>query len=250
MRSRLAKILLTYRVTPQSTTGLAPAELLLGRRLRTRLDLPKPNTAERVELKQQQQNERHDSRGKARTFHIGDSVFEKNNSAGLNGLPGNIVETSGPVSFRVLLEDGRCKRCHQDQLRHRFVDDDPPDMTHVPVDESVPIPLPSRTELSASDSAGTSGPEQEPDSPLPSDSAQLPAACRTIVRDWTVWWANSINRYTSISLPAEKSKSLVRARYQVETDFYRALMCVLCYLFLFCLSYDCAWLFCFVLFCL
>ena len=54
MSARLAKVLLTYRVTPQSTTGLVPAELLLGRRPRTRLDLLKPNTAERVERKQQQ----------------------------------------------------------------------------------------------------------------------------------------------------------------------------------------------------
>jgi len=46
---RLAKVLLAYRITPQSTTGTSPAELLLGRRPRTRLDLLKPNTAERVE---------------------------------------------------------------------------------------------------------------------------------------------------------------------------------------------------------
>ena len=39
MNLRLAKILLTYRVTPQSTTGLAPAEVFLGRRPRTRLDI-------------------------------------------------------------------------------------------------------------------------------------------------------------------------------------------------------------------
>ena len=39
MNSRLAKVLLSYRITPQSTTGISPSELLLGRRSRTRLDL-------------------------------------------------------------------------------------------------------------------------------------------------------------------------------------------------------------------
>ena len=49
MRSRLAKLLLAYRVTPQSTTGQTPAELLLGRQPHTCLDLLKLNTTERVE---------------------------------------------------------------------------------------------------------------------------------------------------------------------------------------------------------
>ena len=55
MSTRLAKVLLTYCVSLQSTTGQAPAELLLGRRPRTRLDLLQPNMTERVERKQQQQ---------------------------------------------------------------------------------------------------------------------------------------------------------------------------------------------------
>jgi hypothetical protein len=90
MSSRLAKILLAYRVTPQTTTGMAPAEPLLGRRPRTRLDLLKPHTAERVEWKQQEQKERHDSRGKSRTFRIGDPIFLKNYGAGSRWLPGKL----------------------------------------------------------------------------------------------------------------------------------------------------------------
>ena len=37
--TRLAKILFSYRLTPQSTTVEVPTELLLGRRPRSRLDL-------------------------------------------------------------------------------------------------------------------------------------------------------------------------------------------------------------------
>ena len=50
IHSRLAKVLLTYRISTQSTTGVSP-ELLVGGRLRTRLDLLKPNTATTVEEK-------------------------------------------------------------------------------------------------------------------------------------------------------------------------------------------------------
>ena len=49
---KLANVLLSYRITPQGTTGRAPSEMLLGRRPRTRLDLVKPHTAECVEKKQ------------------------------------------------------------------------------------------------------------------------------------------------------------------------------------------------------
>ena len=103
MSARLAKVLLTDRVTPQS-------ELLLGRRPCTRLDLLKPNTAERVEHKQQQQKAQHDSCGKSRTFRIGEAVLLQN-FTGPGWLPGKIIETSGPVSIHILLDDGRCKRC-------------------------------------------------------------------------------------------------------------------------------------------
>ena len=42
---RLARILFMYRITPQSTTGVSPAELLLGWMPRSRLDLVRPNMA-------------------------------------------------------------------------------------------------------------------------------------------------------------------------------------------------------------
>ena len=39
---KLARMLFQYRITPQTTTGVSPAELLLGRCLRSRLDSWKP----------------------------------------------------------------------------------------------------------------------------------------------------------------------------------------------------------------
>ena len=75
IRDRLAKILMAYRFTPQSTTGLSPAELIFKNRPRSRLDLLKPHTAERVESHQQKQKEYHDVKAKNRQFNVGDNVF-------------------------------------------------------------------------------------------------------------------------------------------------------------------------------
>ena len=47
VKSRLAKFLFTYRLTPHTTTGVSPAEMLLERRSRSRLDILRPLTAER-----------------------------------------------------------------------------------------------------------------------------------------------------------------------------------------------------------
>ena len=120
MKSRLAQVLFQYRLTPQTTTGVPPSELLLGRRPRSRLDLLKPHTAERVEKKQLLQKEQHDSRSRERKLEVGDSVFVRNYHQGNRWLPGVIEQRTGPVSFRVKLTDGRTRRCHQDQVRKRF----------------------------------------------------------------------------------------------------------------------------------
>ena len=53
MKHRLANFLFRYYTTPQSTTGVTPAELMVKRRLRTRLSLIKPNLAQAVENKQE-----------------------------------------------------------------------------------------------------------------------------------------------------------------------------------------------------
>ena len=57
MHTRLIRFLLAYRSTPQTTTGVTPAELLLNCRLRTRLDLIRPELRHRVETQQEAQKE-------------------------------------------------------------------------------------------------------------------------------------------------------------------------------------------------
>ena len=45
----------TYCITPHSTAGVSPAQLLMGRNLKSCFDLLKPNLTMQVEQKQQQQ---------------------------------------------------------------------------------------------------------------------------------------------------------------------------------------------------
>ena len=140
---RLSKILINYRITPQTTTGVSPSELLLGRRPRTRLDLLKPHTADRVE---NQQKAQHDTKAKSRIFSVGETVFVKNYGSGRRWFPGTIVQVT---SYQVKLEDGRLRRCHQDQLRQRVTAPDAPTVS----DEGL--------EMESSDVARSEGPQLE-----------------------------------------------------------------------------------------
>lgn len=51
----LFKFLLNYRSTPHSTTGKTPAEMLMGRNIRSKLDLLLPDEETAMESRQDQQ---------------------------------------------------------------------------------------------------------------------------------------------------------------------------------------------------
>jgi len=92
---------LNYRITSQTTTGVSLSELLLRRRVRTILDLLKPNTADQVKKKQQQQKVQHDARARPRQFQVNEKVFVKSLRPGRRWLPGEVLEvilSSGPVT--------------------------------------------------------------------------------------------------------------------------------------------------------
>ena len=123
MEDRIAKVLMTYRVTPHSTTGVSPSELLIGRKLRTRLDLLRPDPSKRVEQKQLKQKTSHDSKAKARDLKVGDSVLVRNYVGNKKWLNGVVKSQTGPVSFKVLV-NGQLRRCHLDQLKLRLCNSD------------------------------------------------------------------------------------------------------------------------------
>lgn len=102
--------LLFQHATPSPITNRSPAELLMGRKLRTTLDRLHPNYG----------IQQHPLRPvRDREFVTGDLVYAQNFAGAPKWIPGTIDEITGPCSYRVLLSDGRMWRCHIDQLRRR-----------------------------------------------------------------------------------------------------------------------------------
>jgi hypothetical protein len=110
----VARYMLVYRNTPHCTTGETPAMLLMGRRLRTRLDLLYPSVKSHVEKKQQDMAARSSARG-CRTFVEGESVLVRN-FTGEKWIHGKIEEVLGFKHYQVKLADGQIVKRHVDQL--------------------------------------------------------------------------------------------------------------------------------------
>ena len=121
LRTRLSRMLFAYRLTPQGTTAVSPAELLLNRRPRSRLDLLRPNLPEQVERRQEKQKSYHDRRTKEREFAVGASVWVRNPVSGDKWLPGVVLSKEGSVNYQVELNTGRVRKCHVEQMRTRTV---------------------------------------------------------------------------------------------------------------------------------
>ena len=117
--TKLARFLLSYRITPQSTTGESPAQLRWGRSLRSHLDLLRPDVATRVRLAQCRQKKQHDQHSRTLRVKLGDAVSVRNCSRGSKWVPGTIIQETVPLSARVELEDGMVVRRHHDQLISR-----------------------------------------------------------------------------------------------------------------------------------
>lgn len=114
---RLAKFLFAYRNTPHAAIRKSPATLMLGRRLRSRLDLLKPSTAAVVT-----QSRFDASRYKStvsRTMQEGDTMRVRNYRGVEKWMPDKITKKTGPVSYQVCVKtptgDVTWNR-HQDQL--------------------------------------------------------------------------------------------------------------------------------------
>ena len=113
------KFLLWYRLTPHSTTGVAPAELLMGRWPRSVLDLLKPDVADRVKNKQEAQKTYHDRTAKYREFRVGDAVFVRDFSDCKRWIPGVVSDKKGPSSYYMSVPDGRVLCHHVEHIRIR-----------------------------------------------------------------------------------------------------------------------------------
>ena len=91
----------------------------MGRHLRTRWDLLKPNLSHTIRHSQEKQKERHDRHARLRCFDIGQPVIVKNFGSGASWVVGVIVQRLGPVTYLVDVSGGRVWRRHIDLLKER-----------------------------------------------------------------------------------------------------------------------------------
>ena len=114
----LDKFLFKYRVTPHSTTGVSPAELLFKRKLRCRLNLLNPYECVGNKVSKQQEAQKRNYSTCPRNFNAEpkSNVVVRNYGLGSKWIPGVVEEKTGPVSYRCRLEDGSQVRRHQDQI--------------------------------------------------------------------------------------------------------------------------------------
>ena len=120
IQDRLSTFLFQYRITPHITTGVPPAELLMGRRLRSRLDLLFPDLTPKVQNQQLKQKQSHDSKKPLRTFNVGDLVYAEDFTASpTKWIPGKVVKVTGPLSYSIELSDSTIARRHVDSVRAR-----------------------------------------------------------------------------------------------------------------------------------
>ena len=140
--TRIAKFLFHQRLTPHTSTGNSPAELLMGRRPRSLLDVVRPDLSKTVRQHQESQKCQHDRHAKTRQFSMGDTVFIRNFSQRYphpTWLSGETVSVCGPVSYTVRLSDQRTVRRHVDHIRRR-PSTPPSDRPSTPPSDSTPHP--------------------------------------------------------------------------------------------------------------
>ena len=117
LEDRLISVLFKYRITPHTTTGETPSLLLMGRIPRNRLSAIMPNVKQHVTDKQQRQVIDHNKSAKERSFFDGDTVYAMNWAGKPRWMRGVIQEQLGPVSYTVLLKDGRIWKRHIDHFK-------------------------------------------------------------------------------------------------------------------------------------
>ena len=141
VNQKLSNFLLTYRKTPQSTTQEAPAMLLMKRIPCSRIDLLRPNVAQKIREKQEVQKKHHDKHTKAKEFSVSEPVWVRDYRGQDKWTQGVIKERTSSLSYRVQVQNEVWKR-HAEQIRHRTDTSDGDVSTDAP--ELVQIPLPQR----------------------------------------------------------------------------------------------------------
>ena len=113
LHQKIGSFLLQYRNAVHATTNESPAKLFLGRQLRSRLDLIKPNIRDTVEKKQFQSL----TEPKRPQFNEGEKVMVRDYRDNANKwTDAKITEKTGPLSYKVTTGDQGSWRRHAYQM--------------------------------------------------------------------------------------------------------------------------------------
>ena len=94
-----------------------PAELLIGRPLRTHLDLLRPTSLPKcMHSSQESQKMDYDCKLKMRSFTTNDKAFVRQSSNDPPWIPGTVIEELGELTYQVQLDMGHIVRWHIDQI--------------------------------------------------------------------------------------------------------------------------------------
>ncbi|XP_036335034.1 uncharacterized protein K02A2.6-like [Rhagoletis pomonella] len=109
---RLSRFLFNQHITPHTSTGRSPAELMFKRQLKTFFDKIHPHELPTA---------KHEI-GREKSFNDGYPVWVRNYSTGPKWVPAKINSRNGPISYAVQLDDdSRIIKRHLDQIRIRQV---------------------------------------------------------------------------------------------------------------------------------
>uniref|UniRef100_A0A8R1IDW2 Uncharacterized protein n=1 Tax=Caenorhabditis japonica TaxID=281687 RepID=A0A8R1IDW2_CAEJA len=175
----MSKFLLYYRSTPSNALGgLTPAEVHLGRRLRTKMSLMIPklklNTGSQKSSLMKDQFDKHHGT-KPKHFSVNESVyakvFERN---AWSWKPATVVQRQGRVVYMVRLNDGRERVIHANQLKLRVeqTDECKDELWTTTMFDIFEVPLPQETSTPIKDCLMQQGHQSRAQARMPS-SAQF-----------------------------------------------------------------------------
>ena len=118
--SNTSKFLLSYRTTEHGSTGKTPSQMLMSRRIKTKLDLLLPDYQEDAHSRELQQMEK---QKKVPSYPPFSSVMVRSYNTPDKWVPGTVTKTLGNMHYEVQVDKGITTR-HVDQLRPSAIDHD------------------------------------------------------------------------------------------------------------------------------
>ena len=171
--TKVARFLFQYRSTPHTTTKQSPAELFLGRPLRTHLDRLHPDMSFEMQTRQRIQKRYRDRGSRSRQVDVGEAVWVTavDRIQGVDGcswLRGVVLEVVG-VKVTVLLDCGKVVQRHLDHVRrdsgrHSGTMSSDVPMTD-PLSVADPAIMPDPVPVTVTPAAAAPAPEREPEQP-------------------------------------------------------------------------------------